>query len=319
MQSPHRPAAPVPEAVRSALIAALLRDVHPSVRAWDPVGAQQGVEARAETELRRCSDPEFAAGFARSVPVAGATPDDYLQRLIELPGGHFALVGIRFKGLDREWAFVDLVAATAPWAEVRDALLVRLPTLYPRFAPGWLRVFLPVGEPGVGVVRPDLRQIAGPLAALHARPLPAGFDRMVVHAARDLAWRDDYDALYRQFHREAPELRDEVLPSEPADLSDCVHADQLWLASVDGEWAGVVGARPEADGALRGWCVVEEILGRGFRGRGLGAALQRHLIARLPAEGLLHGTIHPSNIASLRVAARCGREDVGGWWFVRAR
>jgi GNAT superfamily N-acetyltransferase len=290
--------------------------LHPLLREWSGGDLQKRLGEQLAVERSRCTDLAFGQRFARAIRLEGATAQDYLQQ-VHVVGPHTVLVGIRFKGLDPSEPFVDLLASSAPWSEVGDALLRLRDQLYPRFAPKWLRVYLPEGEPEAAERVADLRHLAAPLHTLQQRDRPPGFDALELVAAQDLAWRDDYDALYRSLMREAPELRDEVQPSTAADLTDCLRAEQLWLAQQSGQWVGVVGARPEQDGPLWGWCVVEEILRSAVRGQGLGPVLQRHLIEQLPAEGLLHGTIHPVNVASYRTALRCGRRDVGGWWFVR--
>ena len=111
----------------------------------------------------------------------------------------------------------------------------------------------------------------------------------------------------------------EIGPASVEELQACLEQGLLFDAPVDWEWAGVVAAREEPFFGRDGYLVVEELLAAPYRGRGLGACLQRHLIERLmPAGGaMVHGTIHASNVASRRTAERCGRVAVMMSEFVR--
>jgi GNAT superfamily N-acetyltransferase len=93
-------------------------------------------------------------------------------------------------------------------------------------------------------------------------------------------------------------------------------ADQglLFDVEVDGAWAGIVAAEPDARRGVRGATVIELILAHRFRRRGYGRHLST-LLARgvpLPDDQFLIGTIHADNTAAYRSALAAGRVDVGG-------
>ena len=126
-------------------------------------------------------------------------------------------------------------------------------------------------------------------------------------------------AAYAAFHADHPELAPNVSMIDAADLSRLIDAGTAVDAWLEGAWAGLLAVQPVPLLGAPGWLIIEEILAPQFRGRRLGAALQRAgLAATVPEQekSMIWGTIHNGNLPSRRTAARVGRQEVDLRWLV---
>lgn len=256
-----------------------------------------------EAQRARCHDDTFARQFAEACPVPGVEAAAYRHRQMTV-GGETLLVGIRFKGCDVAQPFVDLLAWTG---EPQSAWIPAIGEEFAAFRPqavrlGWSRETPP---PWPGEV--DQHVFAGRVGGPYA-------GHELVISARDLAWFDDFHREFEQWRGASP-LGDEVFPSELADFQDCLDSGHVVVAAHDGRFLGVAACRRLAERAFAGWTIVEEFVVPEAQGRGLGTALQRGLLQRLPTGDVVWGTIHGRNLASQATARRCGRELVETWWF----
>lgn len=273
--------------------------------------------------LHRCQDMAFASGFARSCPVPGARPGDYLHRVVPMPGGHI-LAGIRFEAGDLERPFVEVLAwdhdllAPDGWPAAVRAVADE----FALFSPRRLRVLLPAGrEPPVApAAEPDMLLVAGRLAELQEQPAPdseTADTGLVAERATGLAFMREYEQSMEAFRATAGALAQAVWPTSAEDFRRCISDGAVVVMRQGGTWVGVAAAVRDAEWLLDGYLVMEELLDAPFRGRGLGRSLQRHLIHALPrSDAPLFGTIHHLNGASLATARRCGRVVVATYWFV---
>ena len=233
-----------------------------------------------------CLDRQRALEFQRRCPRPELGHLDYMAQAFEARDGRVVVVELRFRGLDVTRPFVELRASNVGLAPHHVSDL--LPAIGARFAavsPRRLRVYLTArqeADPRWDELpsAPELRIFAAPLARLRARPLP-----------------DQFDAL---------ELRDKDSSNKEAALF-------AWEALVGGELAGAIALECRPFGGEPGFAIVEQELAPEFRGRRLGAVMQRHAIERLEADGICFGAIEPDNIASIKTARRIGRADVGGF------
>jgi hypothetical protein len=265
------------------------------------------------------ADTTFGERFAAGCPVAGMTPADYQVRALPVARG-WLLCGIRFRGGDLAWPFVEVLADHDPLDLDEARRVVR--ASFQGFAPGHLRAWQ-LSAPGARLAdAPDAYVDAAVWAArvadLQARARPAGCAALHVAPVADDGWLARVEAAYAAFHAVRPGLAQDVSIEPPETLNAAREAGLLLEArAADGAWLGLVGAMPDAWLGLDGWLVVEEILVPTAWGRGLGPALQRHLIDRLPRpDGILFGSIHGANQASWRTAAACGRAPVTAAWFI---
>ena len=98
------------------------------------------------------------------------------------------------------------------------------------------------------------------------------------------------------------------------DLQDLADRGYLFDVRVDGDWAGVLAAEPDARRGVRGATVVELILDHSLPRSRVRAAPEHPAVPGLPLpdDECLLGTIHADNVTSYRSALAAGRVDVGG-------
>lgn len=275
--------------------------------------------------LDRIDDELFGERFARTCPVPGRRPADYRHRLLIGSGDDPTLLaGIRFKGGDLAWPFVDLFAWDRPvegqraWARLCE----RVRAEFAAFAPRHLRLRWPGSDrPPLRPedLEPDLRLVAERLEHLRTRPRPWGEAAVDVRVAHDLAFFDEYQAAHAAWRAQAGPLGGEVSPESEPDLDRCIQTGAVVCLFHGERWAGLMAASRASDRAVDGFCVRELFLDAPVRGRRRAATLQRRLVDQLPDSGrdCLWGTIHHTNEPSLRTAARCGRRVVETLWFAR--
>ncbi len=315
MPSPH-------DDLRDALVAQALREL-PADWPTPPGLAGRLMQAALDEQLSRVADQLFGHRFARACPVAGQPPAAYQHRILPaVAASPTLLAGIRFKGGPR-LPFVELMGWTGPiqgeraWNEVRARILAE----FAPFAPRRLRLRWPGAAPppvSGPQVEVDLRLVAGRLEQLRQRPRPWGEEALEVQTATDLSFFADYARAHARWRAGSPRIGPEVFPAQEEQLRRCLTEGVIVTAHVRGRWAGLMAASREPERALEGYSVQELFLDEGLRGRRNAAILQRRLVDRLLDHGrdCLHGTIHRSNLPSLRAAQRTGRRVVETWWFL---
>ncbi len=295
------------------------------VREWIPEERIRLLLRREwEKNTKRITDTDFAESFQERCPVPDAIASDYSYRLLELAGGRHVLTSIRFKGLDMQKPFVEILhkSFVLESADQARTLAREIAQHYSVFAPRRIRIFDSSGvldHPGAAeFTAGDLRYYAAPMHVLRLLPLPPRFGEVALERLTDLDFYDTYAAMYEHLYAESPHLR--VVPVESRQtMTDYLNEGKLYGIVIGGRFAGVVGVLPQEERFLSGLLVVEEILDRPFRGRGFAVAIQRRLLEEMSdSSGMLYGHISPINTASLRTASRVGRRDVGGMYFVEA-
>jgi hypothetical protein len=311
------------------LVAARLPWVSPRIQSWyDDRRLASQLATHLAVEADRWENVEFGTSFRDAVGDPGLEQDPlaWANRRIWLANGGWALVGIRFRALDRDRPFVEIVATDQP--ATPDGLAAVADGVRPGFvdfAPRCLRV--------------DAADPAALVAALDAddRFGRSGVDQYVVaglvsamlqrHTTpREVALRrGEPDVLAGRvagiYAAHAEESRLWARPEDEESLAECAAQDLLFEVLVDDVPAGVVAAIREDAHGMSGFCVQELCLEAAYRGRGLAARAVRLLAQELPAGpgDVLWGTIHPDNTPSLRQALSLGREIVGGYVWVTPR
>lgn len=288
-----------------------------------PAARQRRLRAWVQEALSRTEDELWAARFQHHCPVPGAPREAYLHRLLRTPGRPTLLCGIRFKGGDTGWPFVDLLAwdrpleGTTAWTRAN----ARVHAAFADFRPRAVRVRWP-GQAAPPVPRAartvDQYLVAGRLSALRARGRPWGHEAVEVVRAHDDAFHEDFRAAFARWRASAGMLADEVLPADRQTWARCLETGAIVCARSSGRWAGVMAAARAAERSIEGYCVQELFLDAPLRGRRRAPVLQRHLVDVLLDRGrdCLWGTIHGRNAPSLRAALRTGRQVIETWWFL---
>ncbi len=281
------------------------------------------------TEAGRVGDSAFGTAFRDAVG-PGLEPDPlcWANRRLELRAGGWAVAGIRFRGLDRDKPFVDVVATDQP--PTPDGIAAVAADVLPAFAqfqPLCLRVDAPYDveltasldddrrfAPGRSAV--DQHIVAGLVSRLLARqPTSPDADDVTLRPGEPEPLAERTAAIYSQ-HSETTRLW--ATPEDADSLAECAAQGLLFEVLVDGASAGVVAATRDDAHGLSGFCVEELCLDPSWRGRGIAARAVGQLVRQLPARpgDVLWGSIHPENLPSLRAALSLGREIVGGYVWV---
>ena len=309
-------------AMRDRFLAYAQNKVHPSVRRWlSAETIRANLLEELDDDLERFESDALAAEFQHHCPVAGATADDYKNRVLTARGLEL-LAGIRFLGRDMTKPFVDVMysseAALTP--EQLSAVKDRVREAFSVFGPKRIRLYSSSNQPrfaGDG----DKRLLAAPLGVMLAQPEAETLRRVRLKRAESLAFYPDYAAIYRELQAEHPELQEVVRLEPEAAMQTYLDEGYVFEIFVDGHPAGLTAVLEDVQTGLSGLCVMEIVLARAFRTRGFGSAVQRRLAAALIAVGvaqdvLLFGTIGEVNLPARRTAGRAGRVDLGGHIWV---
>ena len=256
-------------------------------------------------------DLTYAAAFAEVAPPIGQPVTAYLDRWVPLGDAH-VMVGPRYLGRDPNLPFVMVSASDRPLvAADRDPLRAVGREHLGAFSPGF--VMLTTADP-VGAwpeTKPEMRQVVGLLGDLRGREAPP---ELATRPRHDTDFYDHYQGLFDTDVAADPAHARRTRVEDRDDLQELADQGYLYDVLVEGEWAGLLAAEPDARHGVRGATVVELILDHAYRGRGYGRHLST-LLARavpLPDDQCLLGTIHADNVTSYRSALAAGRVDVGG-------
>lgn len=268
-----------------------------------------------ETLASQVVDVERLKRYAARCPVAGASPRDYAPRVVQIAPDCAVVAGIHFRGMDLNFPFVDVSAQSAPLPAMA---LHALAQEFRAFRPRAIRLWRAPDEPSPDAAHEDLSVVLGSLAKLLSAAPMRNANRIRLQLDPSVASYGAYRLTYEALHSASPESSPRVNPETLETLRECAGHGAFFRVVVDGELAGFVAAQPDTYRMWKGWAVVEEVLHPRFRGKGLGAAVQRALLSDLDqrVERWVFGTIASENLPSLRTAQRVGREIVEVGAFV---
>ncbi len=270
------------------------------------------LQARAFIEelFAHAQDPEWLRGYAAACPVAGATPDQYGARVLQIDPTCLAVAAIHFRGRDTGFPFVDLSAQSAPLPQ--PLALASIVAPFEQFRPCAVRIWRSASDPLPEGGEDDLAVVAGPLRTLQAAVDLPHVQRIRLEADPDLRWYDAYRRTYDAVHAAAPGTAAFAQPESPSALAACAREGAFFRVRIDDSPAGFIAARPASFRCWRGWNMTEEVLHPDFHGRQLAPAMQQAFLRTLDAVRgrCVVGTIEAANAPSLRTALRVGRQVV---------
>ena len=118
-----------------------------------------------------------------------------------------------------------------------------------------------------------------------------------------------YEAEYKAFHIQRPELCETVEIEDPQDIEEAIAAGLCDVAYLNQEPIAMIMAEDSEELGCKGLLFRDILVAAKFRGKGYGAEVQRTFIKKHYAKyELFSGFIDTANIASLRNAAKQGRE-----------
>ncbi len=295
-----------------------LEQAHPQPLEWY---GREALRVQLFDDLKRDAEDYFSASFAQGFSggpraALGVGAEHYAHRLLEIEGRR-CIAGIRFLGGDVTRPFVELARGSRPiGSDVEcDEFSRVLAEEFAIFKPARWRTYqashLTYQFPGCEA---DQRLVAGLLAKINVRPLPENFNHVELRPAQNLEFYPRCAAALQEIYRERPWLPDVARLESLEDMREYLKHDCVFEIFVADAWAGVtIASRDQAFG-LRGWYMIKVTL----HGLGMATVVQRQLAAILEDAGkdCLYGTIGAVNLPMRKTAARVGRVELGGQFWV---
>ncbi|GGN30399.1 hypothetical protein [Deinococcus daejeonensis] len=296
------------------LAAFTLEAQHTATHRWMDRAARLGhLTEEHEFDLQLATDLDLAAQRAEFLNAGPAAPA-YLNRWVTVSADLYAMLSIRFEGLDVTKPFVDVSVTSRPVTRADLPALADAARAYAAFHSPRLRFWSAAPMTDWADLDPDRRVLAAPVGDLRGHPVP---DDLTLVPTRDTSRHAEAQAAYDAVDAAHPHHPQEARLLSAEDLQEGIDAGTMFDVHWRGTWAGYAGTLAYPQLGLDAQVVQELLLAPHARGHGLGAALSTLLARHLPDPAqVLSGTIHGRNRGALNAAARAGRHDVGGWWWV---
>ncbi|MGO2532440.1 hypothetical protein [Arthrobacter rhombi] len=296
----------------------------PRIVEWSPP-LQRNLSEWLEPSMALVGDAAWGARIRDLVQLPIDDPLEWANRRITLPGGDWAIAGIRFRDRDISKPFVDIIATSLAPEPSQLAVLTDVLPHFAGFSPLCLRIHCPdpeqtrseLARSGAygGHATTDLLVVAGLLETLKRRAMPSTSESVDLRPGDPEAVADRVAAMYDELEHSRPGIRSWARPADVDVLSSAAEENLLFEVCFDSEPIGVVAAAREDAYGMSGYSVQELCIDAEHRGRQLGSAVLLQLCGRLPITSVgdvLWGHIHPENKPSLRNSISMGRQVVGG-------
>jgi GNAT superfamily N-acetyltransferase len=298
-----------------------LEQAHPLLLEWyGQATLSDHLRADVQRDAREFFSDDFAAKFGGRTSELGIALEFFKHRLLEVAGRRL-IAGIRFFGMDISRPFINVAQISKPLENQNQRLEISqlLNNEFAIFKPTSWRIFQASHlEYQFAGCDTDMRVIAGLLSTINAQTKPANFKRVELKPAVNLEFYPRYQALFQDLYAKYPWLSDVARTETIEDLTHYFEHDKVFEIFVDGLWAGITIAARHQEWGLKGWLMIEIALEAGWQGQGLGVAVQRQLATQLEDAGndTLFGTIGAVNTPMQKTAAKVGRFDLGGQYWV---
>lgn len=295
------------------------RWISSQIKDWSP-DWRANLSDWLEPGLRLVGDADWGGQIRDMVQLPIQDPLAWANRPVELPDGHWAIAGIRFRGRDIEKPFVDVIATSLPPVPSGFAALAEVMPHFDAFSPLCLRVNMPDPEKGLrtlaasnedaGRAATDLLIVGRPVAEMLEQSAAKRYDDVSLVPCEPEEAEARIAAVYDELKAARPQLEQWATPADVDALEDAADEGLLFGIRVKGTSAGVVAAERENAYGFTGFCMQEIVLDSAHRGQQIGVAALQRLCRELPAApyDVLWGHIHPDNVPSLRNAQESGRK-----------
>jgi hypothetical protein len=312
-------------ALEAEFLAYAIEQAHPFARDCAAESLRSNLLEVLQRDVDWITNKEFAQSHSRGRDCFGLPADAFNNRLIEI-GPLRIIVGIRFRNLDNRHPFVSIEHSNLPIGtltsiiELMEAMHAHFAAFSPRSLSFHHPSHLPLRLQGA---TGDFHVLIARAQAMATTPeAPSGLERVALVPAADVDFYESYVALYQDIYRERPWARTQVRVEDSRTLEDSREQGLLFHVRIDDIWSGIVAGTHwgrAAGGAVKGVQVVEIVLARSARGKGLGVAVQRRLaehIASTTPSATIWGTVAHPNLPMRRTAERAGRVDIGTTYCV---
>ena len=286
-----------------------------------PVGFNAGDAAKAEIDdvgsRAALSTPDVVAARIARLGVDVSTWD-MTERVLETGGDRSVVTGLRYRNLDPAFPFVAVkTTARVTDAEAVGALAARVATAYDGTG---VRGFTFWEQPGLAFSAAEnwatvMSGSVGRAAQVDKRDLTGGLRICWPKTATDIF--ADYRREHQTWRSDAPELAPYVSESDQEALQAAADQGLLMSLQDDRGFAGLVAATTAPLFGRRALCMLELLLARRLRGKGVAAVVQSVFLAgQRSGADTVWGHIHATNLPSLRTAQKLGRRPVQQEYFV---
>lgn len=284
-------------------------------------------------DIERLTSDELAQLFYIHAPIAGVDAAAYKSQILELADGNQVLCGIRFRGLDIERPFVNVAATTKGLTVSQIRLIIdEISQAFIAFRPQYIQFCIPshltITPADFTDAHWDYRILAGPITQLVEQlPLTLSADSQSnceIQRAKTLDFYPQYVQDYHNLLDQHPAYTEMTEVKSIEDMSEWLAQGLIYLLRVDDALAGVMVLERDNSLGMTGFYINENLVFENYRGLGLGKWLQQAVIQTLntcpncqPTD-MLFGTIHHDNVAAIKTAKSVGRQDIGGYLWVKS-
>lgn len=297
-------------------------DIHPLLKDWlHSEELFNPIISYLDVEFAQLNNLEFAQSFKDTFPDIDVPANQYLNHLIEIEMDSFVIAGIRFKGLNPEKPFVDIISNYSIYSEKQlMTILNKINQFFRAFKPLAIRFWSSQLDTCEyyhhQALKIDQHYLANLVKHIKTKPLPPKFDLIKLKPITNLDFYPKYERAYQEFIENSPILSQEVLIEAPEAFDICIQHQLAFEIYYRDNWIGIIAAMPSIFRELSGYCVFEEIISVPFQRQGFAKAAQRHLIHQLPEDCLLWGSIHANNLPSLKTAKKNYRHNILDCCFI---
>jgi len=294
------------------------------IKEWQP---EEVIKASLKKEMKinfnRMNDASFGDTFFDYHYVENSEPIDYRHLLLKLSDGKEIMTGIRFFGLDKTKAYVELVYTNfvefdlETLKEIAQVIKKRYRVFNP-FAFRLLHSGDLVKQFQSLNIKKDLHFYTGKKSSIMQMEVPIKYEQIELRKPNDLDFYSLYMGTLDFYIEDNPGSEEYVFTLEKEELEKLNTMGSLFCTYIDEQWAGIIACDYLQMKYLEGYCIVEECLIDKFRGKHFAAAIQRKMVEMLPGDmhTLVYGEIHDRNIPSRKTASKNGRITTGTNYFI---
>jgi hypothetical protein len=302
-----------PDSIKNSLVNFRFHYIYPYFKTFaDEDTIKQSIVAEYE-DLYDLRDLEICRKRHDKFGESGGTIEDFCERIINLENERYALVGIRYKGLDIKKPFVS---AWTNFSDISDNEIKIISEEFKMFFPMHVNVQLAPNVFSKKAHIPKDFTIVGDLKKLENVNFKS--ERVAIELIEEMSFYETYSKEYDLFHLSNPILAAEVKKESFEDLEESMVDKVLYKIIIDGEYAGVVAGRVEDKYGVKGICVLEKVLFSKFRKQGFGSDFQQLFINEMAKKDfkIIWGNIFHENHGSLKTAQSTGRQIVETSYFL---
>ena len=292
------------------------------LRPLDPVDQNLAINNLIE-EVNEClslNDDSKKEERFNHFNIPGTKPNDYSEKLFEINGQEAILAGIRHLGGNPHKPFIAIRAnhsldSYRNLSKVASIVQNEFSVFKPAYMSIWVNHQFNLIEDSKWLGEQGQKYLAGRTEHLHLDMYASNEIQLI---RKDLShYWNWYEKQYQEFHEDHPHLSSLVPMNEFEEMKEAEKDGLLFFAMSKKEPIGIIAGKKEELLGINGVYMIELLLSRAYRGKGLCQEFENKFINQLPNDiDLIWGTIDSKNIPSLKVAEKIGRKVVRKECFI---